>query len=79
MLIDTLQSPLARLSVHPGPRPLFTLAPPLFTLARPLFTRLRDARRILVAGAGGFDLYDGLPPALALSGQARRPGRVTPH
>ncbi|MFI6035059.1 DUF1152 domain-containing protein [Streptomyces sp. NPDC051315] len=33
----------------------------------PLFTRLRDARRILVAGAGGgFDIYAGLPLALAL-------------
>lgn len=33
----------------------------------PLFTRLRDARRILVAGAGGgFDVYAGLPLALAL-------------
>ncbi|GAB7106418.1 DUF1152 domain-containing protein [Streptomyces phaeofaciens JCM 4814] len=33
----------------------------------PLFTRLRDARRVLVAGAGGgFDIYTGLPLALAL-------------
>ncbi|MFI7498201.1 DUF1152 domain-containing protein [Streptomyces sp. NPDC049687] len=33
----------------------------------PLFTRLRDARRVLVAGAGGgFDVYAGLPLALAL-------------
>ncbi|MEU2284904.1 DUF1152 domain-containing protein [Streptomyces sp. NPDC013178] len=33
----------------------------------PLFTRLRDARRILVAGAGGgFDVYAGLPLAIAL-------------
>jgi hypothetical protein len=32
-----------------------------------LFTRLRDARRVLVAGAGGgFDIYAGLPLALAL-------------
>jgi hypothetical protein len=32
-----------------------------------LFTRLRDARRVLVAGAGGgFDVYAGLPLALAL-------------
>lgn len=36
-------------------------------LEPPLFTRLRDARRILVAGAGGgFDVYAGLPLALAL-------------
>ncbi|MHA6764336.1 DUF1152 domain-containing protein [Streptacidiphilus sp. PAMC 29251] len=36
-------------------------------LEPPLFTRLRDARRILVAGAGGgFDIYAGLPLALAL-------------
>ncbi|MFH8798393.1 DUF1152 domain-containing protein [Streptomyces sp. NPDC017936] len=33
----------------------------------PLFTRLRAARRVLVAGAGGgFDVYAGLPLALAL-------------
>ncbi|MER5598461.1 DUF1152 domain-containing protein [Streptomyces sp. NPDC002265] len=40
----------------------------MFTLHEPpLFTRLRDARRILVAGAGGgFDIYAGLPLALAL-------------
>ncbi|NUS13476.1 MAG: DUF1152 domain-containing protein [Streptomyces sp.] len=32
-----------------------------------LFARLRDARRVLVAGAGGgFDVYAGLPLALAL-------------
>lgn len=32
-----------------------------------LFSRLRDARRVLVAGAGGgFDVYAGLPLALAL-------------
>ncbi|SEG83361.1 hypothetical protein SAMN05216223_11457 [Actinacidiphila yanglinensis] len=32
-----------------------------------LFTRLREARRVLVAGAGGgFDIYAGLPLALAL-------------
>jgi hypothetical protein len=36
-------------------------------LEPPLFTRLRDARRILLAGAGGgFDIYAGLPLALAL-------------
>ena len=36
-------------------------------LEPPLFTRLRDARRVLVAGAGGgFDVYAGLPLALAL-------------
>ncbi|SME92101.1 DUF1152 domain-containing protein [Streptomyces sp. Amel2xC10] len=40
----------------------------MFTLHEPpLFTRLRDARRVLVAGAGGgFDVYAGLPLALAL-------------
>jgi hypothetical protein len=33
----------------------------------PFFTRLRSARRVLVAGAGGgFDVYAGLPLALAL-------------
>ncbi|MYW47671.1 DUF1152 domain-containing protein [Streptomyces sp. SID161] len=33
----------------------------------PFFTRLREARRVLVAGAGGgFDVYAGLPLALAL-------------
>lgn len=33
----------------------------------PFFTRLHDARRVLVAGAGGgFDVYAGLPLALAL-------------
>ncbi|HWO68262.1 MAG TPA: hypothetical protein VNO31_50340, partial [Umezawaea sp.] len=40
----------------------------MFSLAEPpLFTRLRDRRRILVAGAGGgFDVYAGLPLATAL-------------
>ncbi|MEV6945135.1 DUF1152 domain-containing protein [Streptomyces sp. NPDC051172] len=40
----------------------------MFSLTEPpFFTRLRDARRILVAGAGGgFDVYAGLPLALAL-------------
>ena len=36
-------------------------------LEPPFFTRLRDARRVLVAGAGGgFDVYAGVPLALAL-------------
>ncbi|GAA1244591.1 DUF1152 domain-containing protein [Kitasatospora nipponensis] len=36
-------------------------------LEPPLFTRLRGAERILIAGAGGgFDVYAGLPLALAL-------------
>ncbi|MCW7941351.1 hypothetical protein AAW14_04640 [Streptomyces hygroscopicus] len=36
-------------------------------LEPPFFTRLRDAQHILVAGAGGgFDIYAGLPLALAL-------------
>ncbi|QNP74573.1 DUF1152 domain-containing protein [Streptomyces roseirectus] len=40
----------------------------MFTLTEPpLFTRLRDARRVLIAGAGGgFDVYTGLPLAFAL-------------
>ncbi|MFF9817451.1 DUF1152 domain-containing protein [Streptomyces sp. NPDC014006] len=40
----------------------------MFTLHEPpLFTRLREARRVVVAGAGGgFDVYAGLPLALAL-------------
>ncbi|MFE1312714.1 DUF1152 domain-containing protein [Streptomyces sp. NPDC058755] len=40
----------------------------MFSLREPLFfTRLREARRILVAGAGGgFDVYAGLPLAFAL-------------
>ncbi|MFC1420321.1 DUF1152 domain-containing protein [Streptacidiphilus cavernicola] len=41
-------------------------------LEPPMFSRLRDARRILVAGAGGgFDVYAGLPLALALRGSGR--------
>jgi hypothetical protein len=41
----------------------------MFSLREPaLFTRLRTAKRVLVAGAGGgFDVYAGLPLALALS------------
>jgi hypothetical protein len=40
----------------------------VFSLREPLFfTRLREARRVLVAGAGGgFDVYAGLPLAFAL-------------
>ncbi|MGQ4389017.1 DUF1152 domain-containing protein [Streptomyces sp. SAS_270] len=40
----------------------------MYSLHEPaLFTRLRDAQRILVAGAGGgFDVYAGLPLAFAL-------------
>lgn len=40
----------------------------MFSLHEPaLFTRLRTARRVLLAGAGGgFDIYAGLPLALAL-------------
>ncbi|WP_199856686.1 DUF1152 domain-containing protein [Nocardia suismassiliense] len=35
----------------------------------PLFTRLRKASRVLIAGAGGgFDVYGGLPLAVALEG-----------
>ncbi|MEU7528715.1 hypothetical protein AB0A74_23495 [Saccharothrix sp. NPDC042600] len=40
----------------------------MFSLAEPpLFTRLRSATNVLVAGAGGgFDVYAGLPLAVAL-------------
>ncbi|MFI9173691.1 DUF1152 domain-containing protein [Streptomyces lincolnensis] len=40
----------------------------MFTLQEPpFFARLRDAHRVLIAGAGGgFDVYAGLPLALAL-------------
>jgi hypothetical protein len=43
------------------------------TLAEPpLFTRLRPARRVLIAGAGGgFDVYAGLPLAVALRAQGK--------
>ncbi|RSM49140.1 DUF1152 domain-containing protein [Amycolatopsis balhimycina DSM 5908] len=43
------------------------------TLAEPpLFTRLRPARRVLVAGAGGgFDVYAGIPLAAALRAQGK--------
>jgi hypothetical protein len=38
----------------------------------PLFARLSNARRVLVAGAGGgFDVYAGLPLALALRAQGK--------
>lgn len=42
--------------------------PRVFTLAEPpLFTRLKDRERVLIAGAGGgFDIYAGLPLAIAL-------------
>ncbi|MGW7687053.1 DUF1152 domain-containing protein [Kribbella sp. NPDC054772] len=45
----------------------------MFTLSEPpVFTRLRDARRVLVAGAGGgFDVYAGVPLALALVAQGK--------
>jgi hypothetical protein len=45
----------------------------VFTLAEPpLFTRLRPARRVLIAGAGGgFDVYAGLPLAFALHAQGK--------
>ncbi|MFI6477743.1 DUF1152 domain-containing protein [Nonomuraea sp. NPDC050663] len=46
----------------------------MFSLPEPpLFTRLRDARHVLIAGAGGgFDVFAGLPLAVALWGQGRR-------
>ncbi len=38
----------------------------------PLFAALEPARRVLVAGAGGgFDVYAGLPLALALKAQGK--------
>jgi hypothetical protein len=45
----------------------------MFSLAEPaLFTRLRDSRSVLIAGAGGgFDVYGGLPLALALRAQGK--------
>ncbi|VVJ18321.1 Uncharacterised protein [Amycolatopsis camponoti] len=45
----------------------------MHTLAEPpLFTRLQSARRVLVAGAGGgFDVYAGLPLAVALKAQGK--------
>lgn len=37
------------------------------------FSRLKEARRVLIAGAGGgFDVYAGLPLALALLGQGKQ-------
>ncbi|MBO4207686.1 DUF1152 domain-containing protein [Micromonospora echinofusca] len=46
---------------------MFSLAVP------PLFAALKDARTVLIAGAGGgFDVYAGLPLALALQGTGRR-------
>lgn len=45
----------------------------MYTLAEPpLFARLRPARRVLIAGAGGgFDVYAGLPLAFALRAQGK--------
>ena len=45
----------------------------MFSLTEPgLFTRLGDARRVLIAGAGGgFDVYGGLPLAFALRAQGK--------
>ena len=47
--------------------------PIMFTLAEPpFFTRLKAARRVLIAGAGGgFDVYAGLPLAVALRAQGK--------
>ncbi|MCE7012006.1 DUF1152 domain-containing protein [Kibdelosporangium philippinense] len=46
----------------------------MFSLSEPpLFTRLKDARKILIAGAGGgFDVYAGIPLALALRGVGKQ-------
>ena len=42
----------------------------------PLFDRLRDARSVLVAGAGGgFDIYAGLQLAVALSAEGKAEGK----
>ncbi|WP_405137338.1 hypothetical protein [Nocardia sp. NBC_01388] len=39
----------------------------------PLFTRLRDASSVLIAGAGGgFDVYGGIPLAVALEGLGKK-------
>jgi hypothetical protein len=45
----------------------------VYSLAEPpLFARLRPARRVLIAGAGGgFDVYAGLPLAVALGAQGK--------
>ncbi|MGW7402791.1 DUF1152 domain-containing protein [Streptomyces sp. NPDC054833] len=45
----------------------------MFSLREPaFFTRLRDARRVLVVGAGGgFDVYAGLPLTLALRAEGK--------
>ncbi|GAA1935680.1 hypothetical protein GCM10009738_04800 [Kitasatospora viridis] len=49
--------------------------PSLFEPA--LLTRLKTAERILIAGAGGgFDVYAGLPIALALRGAGRTDRRL---
>ncbi|MGW4845156.1 DUF1152 domain-containing protein [Nocardia brasiliensis] len=47
---------------------------PSFRLIEPpLFTRLRDATVVLIAGAGGgFDVYGGLPLAVALEGLGKQ-------
>ncbi|MFJ8746091.1 DUF1152 domain-containing protein [Embleya sp. NPDC127516] len=46
----------------------------MFTLTEPpIFGRLRDARSVLIAGAGGgFDVFAGLPLGLALTEQGKR-------
>jgi hypothetical protein len=46
----------------------------VFSLAEPpLFTRLKPAQRVLIAGAGGgFDVFAGLPLALALAAAGKR-------
>ncbi|MEV6769305.1 DUF1152 domain-containing protein [Nocardia sp. NPDC051030] len=46
----------------------------LFRLAEPpLFTRLHDAARVLIAGAGGgFDVFGGVPLAVALEAMGKR-------
>ncbi|OPC83699.1 hypothetical protein B4N89_24620 [Embleya scabrispora] len=46
----------------------------MFTLAEPpLFARLRDARSVLIAGAGGgFDVFAGLPLGIALTDAGKR-------
>lgn len=54
-------------SAHDGGVTSYRLAEP------PLFSRLSDASRVLIAGAGGgFDVYGGLPLAVALEGQGKQ-------
>jgi hypothetical protein len=57
-----------------GDRRLLRGLETVYTLGEPpLLTRLRPARRVLIAGAGGgFDVYAGVPLATALRAQGKR-------